>query len=269
MTGSILAAPAFVLLIVGISMAAYGLTRRLLRGHMDEDTRDLAGSVLFRIASLHGLVLALVFAQDLANLRDVSVSAAHEATLVADIYYDAGRYAGPESAAIQHAMAHYGLLVAEEEWPRLAEQRRLLPEAWGTWERAYHLLLDATPATARQERLHGIMLTDIRLLSELRDTRGNVAQAGVSTVFVFAALIGVILVSAAYFPWAPTRLNLGLIAGFSAFTGVVLYIIIAFSNPFASPGRAPTVGFERFLTPEVRAMAAQPVPAQAQEAPAD
>ena len=58
----------------------------------DEDSRELAGSVLFRVAALHGLVLALVFAQELISIRDVHVTSAHEAAMLADIYYDLERY---------------------------------------------------------------------------------------------------------------------------------------------------------------------------------
>ncbi|MEM9011751.1 MAG: hypothetical protein AAGE18_11020 [Pseudomonadota bacterium] len=260
MASTLLTGTVFVAAIVALALGSYGIARWAFGARADEETRDLAGSVLFRIGALHGLVLALVFAQDLAGIRDVAVSAAREATLVSDIYHDARRYGVEETAGLRAGLARYGLIVVEEEWPLLAESRRLSPAAWTEWEAAYETLLDLAPATPRQERLHDVMLDDIRELSELRDARENAAQAAAYAIFLWVALAGVVLIGAAYFTWPATALNVGLIAAFAGFTGLILYMVFAFSNPFAAPGRATTVGFERFLTPEVRALATRPAP---------
>ncbi|MGZ9809759.1 bestrophin-like domain [Pseudoroseicyclus sp. H15] len=244
--------------IIALALCSYGLTRWALRSKVTEDTRDLAGSVLFRIASLHGLVLALVFAQDLSGIRDVAVSASREATLVADIYYDATRFDAETTANLRSELAQYAMIVVEEEWPLLAEERHMAPRAWEKWDLAYQEVLNLTPTTPRQERLLAFMLADVRELSALRDERENVAQSPALPLFLWAALVGVILIGAAYFTWPATALNIALISGFGAFTGLIVYMIVAFSNPFAAPGRATTVGFDRFLTPEVRAMAEYP-----------
>jgi hypothetical protein len=55
------------LLIIGgtilISIATYAVARVLLISRSASETKDLAGSVIFRVSALHGLILALVFAQ--------------------------------------------------------------------------------------------------------------------------------------------------------------------------------------------------------------
>lgn len=255
---SALTAPLFIAAIALLALASYGVTRWALSNRIDAETRELAGSVLFRIASLHGLVLALVFAQDLAGIRDVAISAEREATLVSDIFHDAERYGGDDPNAVMGAMARYGRIVATEEWPLLAAEGRLSPAAWTEWEVAYEALLGASPSTPRQQRLLDVMLKDVRELSALRDLRENTAMAGNSPLFLWAALVGVVLISAAYFTWPATAVNLGLIAVFAGFTGLILYMIVNFSNPFAAPGQATATGFVRFLTPDVLAIAARP-----------
>ncbi|MEO1315381.1 MAG: hypothetical protein AAFW01_02160 [Pseudomonadota bacterium] len=240
-------------LVVAASLGSYGLARFALATKLGEETRELAGSVMFRVAALHGLMLALVFAQELAALRDVKVAAAHEAARVADIYYDAKRFGTAESAVISDHMARYGRIVFEQEWPQLAMTRRLSDEAWFEWDSAYDKILDLEPETARQQRLLEVMLLDIRELSALREARENAALGGLSPLFFVAAITGVMLISAAYFTWAPTALNLSLIAGFAGYTGLILYFIVTFANPYLPPGHAAPIGFERFLTDEVRA----------------
>ena len=245
----------FILGVVALSLASYALARAALSRHAVEETRDLAGSVLFRMAALHGLVLALVFAQELGAIRDVDLAAAEEAALLGDVYYDLRRYGGEEAEAIQGHLARYGRIVLEEEWGGLAAEGRLSLEAWHAWEAAYEGLLALGPADARQDRLLDVMLGDVRALSELREARENAARGGTSGLFLVAAISGVALISAAYFTWPPTALNLALIAAFAGYTGLVVYFVVAFANPYRPPGAADPVGFERFLTPEVRAAA--------------
>mgnify|MGYP007132253064 FL=1 len=231
--------------------------RRIFGDSNDQETRDLAGSVLFRIASLHGLVLALVFAQELENVRAVDLTAAHEASMLGDVFYDLERYDADITRPIRISLARYGRAVVDEEWQMLADSRQLSPTAWSEWEAAYEALLDLSPATDRQERLLSIMLGDIRALSELREERENAALAQTSTLFIVAALAGILLISAAYFTWAPTRINLALIGGFAAYTGLIIYFVVAFSNPYLAPGNSEPNGFERFLNDDVRALAEQ------------
>lgn len=249
----------FVGLVVLTALVSYAVARWTLRRYCDEETRDLAGAVMFRIAGVHGLVLALVFAQDMLSVRDVSTGAAREATILSDIYHDAIRYDAVETVALQHHIARYGLLVVTTEWAQLAEMDRLSPEAWDEWESAYEILLSLEPASLRQDRLNEEMLKDVREISALRDAREDAAIGNDTSLFLWAAISGVALISAAFFTFPATALNVGLIASFSAYIGMILYMVITFSNPFSSPGHASTAGFERFLTPKVRA-AAESIP---------
>ena len=247
----------FILLIVAISLISFYAMRWAFGDSKDQETRDLAGSVLFRIASLHGLVLALVFAQELENVRAVDLTTAHEASMLGDVFYDLERYDADLTTPIRISLARYARAVVEEEWQMLADSRQLSPAAWAEWEAAYEALLSLSPETDRQERLLNIMLDDIRGLSELREERENAALAQTSTLFIVAALAGILMISAAYFTWAPTRINLALIGGFSAYTGLIIYFVVAFSNPYLAPGNSEPNGFERFLNEDVRALAGQ------------
>ena len=71
----------FVALIVAISLAVYGLTRWGLGRFSTEDTKDISGSVLFRIASLHSLWWPSFLPKNLKALQTSSSLAGEEATL--------------------------------------------------------------------------------------------------------------------------------------------------------------------------------------------
>ncbi|EFL90757.1 DUF4239 domain-containing protein [Ahrensia sp. R2A130] len=243
----VLSATVFIAVIIALSLATLAVTRKLVGHYATKETHDLAGSVLFRIAALHGLVLALVFAQELDSIKDVHNTSAREAAMVGDIYHDLKRYGGDDADSIRTELVSYAKVVVEKEWPALAGPRSLSIQAWKSWETTYEAILELTPETKRQERLLNFMLSDIRELSELREARENAALSETSTLFLVAAISGIVLISAAYFTWQITPVNLGLITAFAAYTGLILYFVIAFSNPYLAPGNAKPFGMERFL----------------------
>ena len=54
-------------------------------------------------------------------------------------------------------------------------------------------------------------------------------------------------VAVPYFTFAPTPLHLSLLSLYAAYTGVIMYVIFAFSDPFADPGMLPPTAFIELL----------------------
>jgi hypothetical protein len=98
-----LSAATVIILVVLLVVGPYGLTRALLRSRADTDTETLAGSVIFRIASLHGLILALVFAQEQVNYIQIRNASVNEASSLADIFFDFERYDPDTTKALRPA----------------------------------------------------------------------------------------------------------------------------------------------------------------------
>jgi hypothetical protein len=242
-------------LIVGgtilISIASYATARALLISRAVPETKDLAGSVIFRVSALHGLILALVFAQELINQREVRVTTSREAGLVGDVFFDLKRYDGAATVDARRHLAAYTAAVLEVEWQTLAQYKSLSSEAWGHWENVYQAILDLQPVTARQEDLRRIMLTDIREISGLRRARETAAEAGASSLFMAAALVGVILTAISYFTFPPSKVNVLLLSIFGAYTGLVIFFIVAFANPYHSPGAVEATGLKRIFSGEM------------------
>ena len=70
-------------------------------------------------------------------------------------------------------------------------------------------------------------------------------MADVHGLFIFAAVAGIVIISFAYFPFPPTGVNLVLLTTFGVYTGLVIYFIIAFANPFSGAGYVEPVRLER------------------------
>ncbi len=248
---SILLGGAFVLGTIVLAWAVYFTMRLVLGGAFQNETETLAGSVIFRVSALHGLILALVFAQELVDYSQLQTNLVREATAIADIYNDVRRYGAEQEAAIQSALSDYTRVVVDEEWDLLSEERVLSAKAWVLRESVYQALLDLYPDTPRREALRDHMLHKIQLIAELRQERENNAVHAVNPLFWAAAIAGIALVTIPYFIFSATRVNLALLSVYGGYSGFVMFIIYAFSDPFGDPGALPPVPFERLLETEI------------------
>lgn len=236
---------AFIAVSVVLALGTCLLARRVAAPRMGEDTVGLADSMVFRIGALHGLILALVFAQELLQYQRLSNTVTLEAAAVADAFYELDRYGTLEAPALRDALRRYVALAAGAEWAALAERDTLLPEAWEAWEAVYVAALDFTPETLRQDTLRTEILRRLQDIAQFRDTREAAALYTIGPPFWFAAFTGMILVVLPYFRFTPSALNFTLLGLFAGYSGLVLSFIYAFSDPFSPPGRLEPVMFHR------------------------
>ena len=238
---------------VALALVTYGLTRLAASHLIDEKTEGLGGSITFRIASLHALVISLVFAQETQSFRDVQAGLVREATVVTDIFYDLDRYGTPEAGEHRGRVAAYARAVVEEDWPRLQADGVLAERTYALWEETYEFVLDLVPANGRQEALRDHMLTGIHQIADLRQARVNMADIAIPLLFWIAAVGGLIFVCVPYFIFPPTPLNLVLIAMFASYTGLIIGTIYGFSNPFSPPAALSPEPFVKLVAGEMGA----------------
>lgn len=237
-----------------LALLPYFIARQFLLARTDQQTKDLAGSVIFRVSALHSLILALVFAQELINFNEARRTMTREAALVGDVFYDLQRYDASGTKPIQADLLEYTNVVLNREWASLAATSQLDEQAWSEWDAAYNGILDLEPGDARQEELKSIMLDRIRELSDLRIERENAALGGATDLFLYAAIAGIVLISIGYFPFPPTEVNLTLLCIFGIYTGLVIYFIVAFANPYSGAGYVEPVRLERLYEGMLKAL---------------
>ena len=248
---NILLGVAFVISTVFAVLALYMISRKLLWRYADDGTDALAGSMIFRISALHGLILALVFAQELQQYGELRLALTEEASAVADIWNDLARYNGPTRHEIQSTLTSYVNEVAGPEWTRLGEGQGLSAKAWKDWETVYEGVLALEPTSVREEALRNHMLDNARRIARLRDQRETESIYSLTPIFWLAAVAGVIFVVIPYFTFAPTVLHLSLLGIYAAYVGLIIHLIYAFTNPYEQPARLPPAAFERLLATEI------------------
>jgi hypothetical protein len=238
---------AFVAGTTALSLFTYASVRFLAGKGEHDRHRDVASSMVVRIGALQGLILALVFAQEMAAYQRLEAVISAEASAVADIYNDAARYDALELKPLQDALVDYARVVVDDEWAELGRSGQLVGEAWERWDTAYRMVLAIEPETAGQKALHDHMISQLHAISTARDQRARDRSNSNFSLFWLAAISGVVLISGGYYIYPPERHNLVLMGLFNAYTGIVLYLIFAFSNPYLDPAALQPLPFERLL----------------------
>lgn len=82
----------FVIATVALSLGSYMLARWFAGRGPYERHKEMAGAMVTRIAALHGLIIALVFAQEMTSYQRLETQTAAEASAIADVFNDAARY---------------------------------------------------------------------------------------------------------------------------------------------------------------------------------
>lgn len=239
-------------LAIAIVLLAYWISRRFLDpGHESDRTLEIASSVAVRIAALHGLILALVYAQELDDYKNLRAALLQEAIAVSDVWNDAQRHGGSLAPQVTSGMAAYLHVVVDEEWPSLAARQGLTGKAWVTWDSVYGDILDSRPQTPRQQFLQERMLQRVTEIAAYRQQREAVAQRPFAVLFWVPAVVGLALLAVPFYLYRPSRTHLVLMALFGAYSGMILFFIYAFSNPFQAPGRLDPAPFQRLLEGDI------------------
>ncbi|WP_224404605.1 DUF4239 domain-containing protein [Afifella sp. IM 167] len=247
-----LAGAVIILGTIAIAFATYFAARAVMASRGVDDSRDLAGSVVIRVSALHGLILALVFAQELANFDQIGETISREAAVIGDVYYDLKRFDVEETRSARVDLAAYTSIVLREELPGLADGENLSGEAWERWEKVYDAILALEPDGVRQETLKPLLVKYVREISSLRLMREDAAGEGVNSLFMLAAIVGVALTAMAYCAFPPTAPNLLLLSIFGAYTGLIVFFVIAFAYPYSEPGEIRPASLERLFAGEIR-----------------
>lgn len=247
MLANILWAALFITGTSAVSVAAYLIAQKFTPVGRDQH-RDMATAMVSRIGALHGLILALVFAQELAAYQRLEAQVAVEASAVADVYNDAARYQDPNAIAIRRQMLTYLETVLDDEWASLGKGQGLSPTAWSAWDVAYQQVLDLDPTNARQQDLRQHMLSRLHDISSSRDVRAAEAGTSIANFFWFAALSGVVLIAVGHYIYPARRQSVTLLVLFSAYTGLILFLIYGLANPFSEPTSLQPVALDNLAT---------------------
>ncbi|NUS60869.1 MAG: DUF4239 domain-containing protein [Lysobacter sp.] len=237
---SLAIATGFVLVACLVATAPAAWMRRRHGAEHVGETRDLARDIATRLGVLHGLILGLVFGHVVAQSGDLRTGLRAEAASVEHIYYLAREFGAP---AAQAAAAGYVDAVISHDWPSQRDTGEVSDAGWLALRALQSALLSLQPADRRQHLLADAMQSDLWTLERQRQLRGYQSAGHVPFEFWFAAIVGLALIGALTFVYAPTPKHLAIVGAYAVYAGLVLYMIFDLSRPFSG---LVTVGPDAF-----------------------
>jgi hypothetical protein len=205
------------------------LLRRRYAGLQPADTRAVASDVMARIGVMHGLILSLVFASAHSGAQKFEEDVTAEASAVTHVYFNAQRYG---ASAVQAASVEYLRATIDKDWSTLRERNKLSAEGWIAWRRMLDASLALQPVDRRQTLVAEKIQADIWQIQTLREARGYEAANKLSGEFWLVAIVGLVLIAALLFVHRIRPLHQAIMAMYSGFTGLTLFLIYDMTHPF-------------------------------------
>jgi ABC-type multidrug transport system fused ATPase/permease subunit len=222
-----------------IGVAVYLMSYRFLAKGQTKETRR-ATSGLFRVLGiLVSLFLSLTFADVVLELNQIKASIEREAIMIVDIHRDLGRYDSERAVRAQTLLVEYTQAVIDYDWPALANDRMSVEARSLLWQLEEEILHLETNSSV-QEILRSRIVSDVDVVSDLRLSRLEQALSK-PPMFLIVVIFGFLATMVCFGPHKPNRLTVVLLSLYTLLVGPVIYMILAFSDPFQGAiGMDPT-----------------------------
>ena len=222
-----------------VGLAVYILSYRLFANSQSRESRRAANYLFRAIGILVSLFLSLTFADVILELNQIETAIEREAVMLEDIHRDLDRYGSGRARRAQILLVEYMELVISHDWPALANDK-LSNEARIVFEQLEYEALHLEDETEIQGILRSRIISDVDLISDLRLVRLEQALAK-PPLFLIVVIFGFLTTMVCFGPHEPNRLTLGLLSLYTQLIGLVIYLILAYSDPFqGSTGIDPT-----------------------------
>jgi hypothetical protein len=239
------------LIAIAVSVLPFGIVRRHLADDLPTKARDVAETVAIRVGTVHGLILALVFAEAQSAHTNLQQEVSKEISTIEHIALELDQWNGPEEDTLRTQLAAYVRAVLQKEW-----QASNRPQGSREASRAYNDLdvgiLNLKAETPQQESLRGRMIMNMDNLQDHRKARLALLHRGIPGLFWWMALAGFVITVGFFLVFPATALHIAVLSVYGAYTGLTLYFILALSHPYAGPAAIDTSPYEMVLEEELK-----------------
>jgi transcriptional regulator of NAD metabolism len=224
----------FMTITTALGMAVYYVTFQLhAKRHSDEAVKEIKDATgnLFRVVGwLFTLLLSLTFTDVVSELAVTETVIQSEAAAIDDVHHLLLRFNSPESQQTQGALADYVQAVIEDEWQTLANNR-LSNRAEKLLRQVEDGVLNLPTAGEVQKTLRSRAIEDVDRISDFRLARLQQSREQKSIV-LYVVLFGYLVTMVYFGIYQPRAALVSLLSLYTVFVGVILYFMLAMSDPF-------------------------------------
>ncbi len=222
-----------------VGFVVYLVFYKFISKYQREDMQDPTSNLFRVVGMLVSLMLALAFSEVIVELRTIRSAVQREAVAISDTFEVLKLFDIERTREIRTNLVDYAQAVIDDDWPALADDK--LGQRTGALKRQLaEGVIKLKPATPTQEKLLSNILADIDALSDYRFIRLDSALAQ-PPVYVYVIIFGFLVTMACFGAYRPQPPLVVLVSLYTVFVGLVLYLVLALSDPFQGDiGVAPT-----------------------------
>jgi hypothetical protein len=211
-------------------LAVYLVSYKFISKYVRGDLKDAVTS-LFRVVSiLVSLMLSLAFSEVIIEMHAVEKSIEREAVAISDMFMALPYYDEKVAVEMRSILVDYAYAVADDEWPALANDH-LGQRVSALKQEFTDALLKLNPANRTQEQVWSSILADVDAVSDNRLKRLDGALSK-PPVYINVVFFGFLITMVFFGTYRPEPVLIALSSLYTLFVGLVLYLIIALSDPF-------------------------------------
>jgi uncharacterized membrane protein YheB (UPF0754 family) len=248
MLDALLSIPAIfgAIIVMGSAVAAglltYYMSYTLISRYQPETLKEMSRFLFQLMGVLLGLLLSLLFRDVISELNEIDRVVEGEAVAIADTYHNLKHFGNDEANDIQMLLVEYSRSVIEDDWPALKNDR-LGEQAESLLRKLETAVLNLKARNEIQKILWSRIVADVDKISEYRLAR--LQQSVTQTpVILLVVSLGFLLTMVFFGLYQPGGLVIVMMSLYMLFIGLVIYLILAYSDPFQGMPGVDTAPFE-------------------------
>jgi uncharacterized membrane-anchored protein len=215
---------------------------KLISKYKREDMKEPTNNLFRVVGTLVSLMLSLAFSEVIVELRTIRNAVRREAVAISDTFEVLKMFDIERTREIRTILVEYTQAVIDDDWPALANDK--LGQRAGALKRQLReAVINLEPATPAQEKLWSLIVADIDALSDYRVTRLDAALAD-PPIYVKVIIFGFLVTMACFGAYRPHAPLIVLVTLYTVFVGLVLYLVLALSDPFQGDISVAPTAFE-------------------------
>jgi hypothetical protein len=239
----------FMAITAAVGLAIYYVTFQFhTKRQNDESFQEVKDATdnLFRVVGwLFTLLLSLTFTDVIGELTVTERAIENESAVVQDIHHGLQRFSLEETGESRKLLVDYAKSVTDEDWLALAGGN-LSTRTDAILRDLGDAILNLETSTPRQETLKSNIIADVDSISDFRLTRLQQAKEEPSTVLI-VVVFGYLVTMVLFGIYQPRPALVVLLSLYAIFVGVVIYLILAMSDPFQGTWAVDTAPMEYAL----------------------
>ena len=222
-----------------VGLVVYLIFYKFISKYQSYDLKDPTSSLFRVVGLLVSLMLSLAFSEVITDLSTIRNAIEREAVAISDTFEALKLFDIERTREIRTILIEYTQAVIDDDWPALANDKLGL-RAGDIKNRLTEAVMNLEPATSNQKKLWAFIAADLDVLSDHRFIRLDNALEK-PPVFVYVIIFGFLVTMACFGVYRPQAPLIVLVTLYTVFVGLVLYLVLALSDPFQGDiGVAPT-----------------------------